>query len=267
EASARAWDELRGAADGVAESATGQAVTSRMEALTETLAVDPLSLSAPDFDAVDDAIAAAYAAATSGEALRERLSERLAAGRALLEALPALLAEAGAARDLAMTKIADPAGLDLPDPGGIHRPAAAAPRAVAPLSAAGGLRHLAGELTALEALAAADQWPALATRLPAWSARVQATTAAASAVRERGRALLAHRDELRGRLGAYQAKAQAYGLSEDTELARLAELAHSALYTAPCDLTAAGQQVSAYAAAGAAPAARRPPAGRTTGPS
>ena len=140
--------------------------------------------------------------------------------------------------------------------------------AAAPLSAAGGLRHLAGELTALEALAAADQWPALAARLPAWYARVQATTAAASAVRERGRALLAHRDELRGRLDAYQAKAQAYGLSEDTELAQLAELAHRALYTAPCDLTAAGQQVSAYAAAvSAATAASRPTAGRTTGPS
>jgi hypothetical protein len=48
----------------------------------------------------------------------------------------------------------------------------------------------------------------------------------------------------------------------------LAELAHSALYTAPCDLTAAGQQVSAYTTAvGAATAARRPTAGRMTGPS
>src|SRR5262249_4778493 len=94
EASARAWDELRRAADGVAESATGQAVIARMAALTETLAADPLSLSAADFDAVDDAIAAAHAAVTSGEALREHLSERLAAGRALLEALPALLTEA-----------------------------------------------------------------------------------------------------------------------------------------------------------------------------
>jgi hypothetical protein len=248
EASVRALGELRGAVDGVTGSAADQAITVKLEALNETLAADPLSLSAADFDAVDETIASAHAAATSAEALRRHLAERLAAGRALLEALPALLAEARAARDLARVKIADlPRTAD--GPPGVAEP-----------------RRLTGELTALDALAAADQWRALAARLPAWSARVHAATDQAATTRDGCRALLAQRDELRGRLGAYRAKAQAYGLAEEAELIRLADLAHGTLYTAPCDLAAAGQQVGAYAAAVAAvTAASRPIAGRTTG--
>jgi hypothetical protein len=228
-------------------------------------------VSAADFDAVDEAIAAAHAAAGSAEALRAHLAERLAAGRVLLAALPALLAEAAAARSLAASKVIDPAaGLDRPRPAGrTWAPAGARPArppGADPLTA-GEPRRLAGELTALDALAAADQWRPLAARLPAWSARVHAATDLAAATRDRCRALLAQRDELRGRLGAYRAKAQAYGLAEDAELCRLAELAQGTLYTAPCDLTAAGQQVTAYAAAvGAATAARGPIAGRATGP-
>jgi hypothetical protein len=252
-----------------------------LDSLTDTLAADPLSLSAAAFDAVDDAIAAAHASVTSAEALREHLTERLAAGRALLDALPALLGEARAARDLAAVKIAGTvAAPATPVPGGtrgravsaaVSRPAAIAradaPRAADRLPTDGELRALGSELAALDALAAAGQWRVLAARRPSWSAGVHAVTDQAAAVRDRCRADLARRDELRGRLGAYQAKARAYGLAEDAELSRLADLAHGTLSVAPCDLTAAGQQVSDYAAAvRAATATSTPGAGRTPGP-
>ena len=54
------------------------------------------------------------------------------------------------------------------------------------------------------------------------------------------------RDELRGVLTAYQAKAQALGQAENVELGELYAAASEALYAAPCDLAAAEQRVLAY---------------------
>lgn len=54
------------------------------------------------------------------------------------------------------------------------------------------------------------------------------------------------RDELRGVLTAYEAKAQALGLAEDVELDELYAAAREELYSAPCDLAVAEQLVLAY---------------------
>ena len=54
------------------------------------------------------------------------------------------------------------------------------------------------------------------------------------------------RDELRGMLTAYQAKAQAVGLAEDVELGELYAAAREELYSAPCDLGRAEQRVLEY---------------------
>ena len=54
------------------------------------------------------------------------------------------------------------------------------------------------------------------------------------------------RDELRGVLTAYQAKAQALGLAEDVELDELYAAAREELYSAPCDLGRAEQRVLEY---------------------
>jgi hypothetical protein len=76
------------------------------------------------------------------------------------------------------------------------------------------------------------------------------TQASADGVRRKAEALLgdlsrlsvaeetrrARRDELRGLLGAYHAKAQAVGLAEDLALDELYSAAADALYVAPCDL-------------------------------
>jgi hypothetical protein len=57
---------------------------------------------------------------------------------------------------------------------------------------------------------------------------------------------LAERDEWRGVLSAYRAKANALGLAEDLEADRLYREALETLYTAPCDLQAAARQVEAF---------------------
>jgi hypothetical protein len=58
--------------------------------------------------------------------------------------------------------------------------------------------------------------------------------------------LLARRDELRGRLQAYRAKAARLGGSEDAALAALHRAAHDLLWRAPCDLSAATRAVARY---------------------
>jgi hypothetical protein len=57
---------------------------------------------------------------------------------------------------------------------------------------------------------------------------------------------LAERDEWRGILSAYRAKANALGLAEDLEADRLYRQALETLYSAPCDLHVAERQVEAF---------------------
>jgi len=54
------------------------------------------------------------------------------------------------------------------------------------------------------------------------------------------------RNELRGRLDAYRAKANRLGLLEDSRLCELYDHAHRELYSAPTDLTAAEELVRRY---------------------
>ena len=59
-------------------------------------------------------------------------------------------------------------------------------------------------------------------------------------------ALLDRREELRGLLGAYQAKAARVGGAEDSMLDYSYDRAHNLLWTAPCDLSAAADAVTGY---------------------
>jgi len=54
------------------------------------------------------------------------------------------------------------------------------------------------------------------------------------------------RDELRGLLGAYKAKAARLGAVEDPGLAEYYDRARDLLWTAPCDLAAAEAAVTGY---------------------
>jgi len=58
--------------------------------------------------------------------------------------------------------------------------------------------------------------------------------------------LLGRRDELRGLLDAYRAKAGRTGGAEDAALTARYQQAHDLLWTAPCDLAAADAAVTGY---------------------
>jgi hypothetical protein len=88
--------------------------------------------------------------------------------------------------------------------------------------------------------------PGMLTALERSAARALRQTKLAS---DQLDAMLATRNELRGRLGAYKARAGETGRAEDPRLNRLYQLAYDHLYTAPCDLTAALAAVDAYVAA------------------
>jgi hypothetical protein len=68
----------------------------------------------------------------------------------------------------------------------------------------------------------------------------------AAELRQLAEGLLARRDELRGRLSAYRAKAAARGLAEHPDLTELHAQARALLYAAPCDLRASTRSVHAY---------------------
>ncbi|MFC4536199.1 hypothetical protein [Sphaerisporangium dianthi] len=99
----------------------------------------------------------------------------------------------------------------------------------------------------LAALDTADgRWLELVERLTALERGVEEALAHATRVTESMAGLIGRRDELRGRLSAYQAKAVRLGYAEDVALAGLYGAARDLLWTAPCDLRRATVAVAEY---------------------
>jgi hypothetical protein len=122
----------------------------------------------------------------------------------------------------------------------------AAVKIAATLPAAPEVAGLADRLAALDGLKTAGRWTRLSSELDVIEKQA-ATTATACRQAERDAvALLDRRDELRGLLDAYRARAARLGAAEDTELEAGYELARDLLWTAPCDLAAAADAVTGY---------------------
>jgi hypothetical protein len=181
----------------------------RLGTFTGTLASDPLGCDETVLAGVRTLIDRADAERTSVGELRDALAQRLAAARTLADEV------------------------------------AAATRAANASAAAGG-PDLRPDLAAIDALAVAGHWSLVSPRLSDWTRRARERLAASRDAAAHNTGLLAARNELRGRLDAYQAKASRRGLAEDPTLAPLAETARTTLYTAPCDLEAARAAVNAY---------------------
>jgi hypothetical protein len=194
----------------------------RLGAFTRTLATDPLSVDERELTTVRDLVARADAERTSAAELKEALTQRLADAHALLDQF----AEAQRAADVALDAAAD--RFQEQDLRVVRGP------------------DLRPDLAAVDALAAAGQWALISPRLADWTRRARERLAALRDAAAHNDGLLIARNELRGRLDAYRAKALRRGLGEDAELTPLAEAARTALYTAPCDLDAARAAVNAY---------------------
>lgn len=110
------------------------------------------------------------------------------------------------------------------------------------------LRGRLGELDRLyqEAQSDGQLWRRLADDLVAVERAAAQARHRAAELRQLAEGLLARRDELRGRLSAYRAKAAARGLAEHPDLTELHAQARALLYAAPCDLRASTRSVHAY---------------------
>jgi hypothetical protein len=96
---------------------------------------------------------------------------------------------------------------------------------------------------------ASSDWAVTDRRLRRLEAQARGLAARARQSRDAYVQAMETRDALRGRLGAYHAKATARGLAEDVELSDKYEVALQHLHSAPCDLAAAAALLDAYAAA------------------
>jgi hypothetical protein len=194
----------------------------RLGAFTAMLATDPLGADASALTGVRDLIARTDAERTSAAELRQALERRLAEAHTLATEVAAARRAAEAAREKADGRFEDREITTVRD--------------VA----------LLPDLAALDALAAAGQWALISPRLSDWTRRAREHRAALQTAAARNTALLTSRNEMRGRLEAYRAKALSRGLGEDAALTPLADAARDLLYTAPCDLDAARRAVDAY---------------------
>jgi hypothetical protein len=98
----------------------------------------------------------------------------------------------------------------------------------------------------LDALASAGQWQRLAAETDRAERDLAAEIAAYRKAADEAESALGRREELRGMLQAYKAKAARLGGAEDFGLTERYDAARELLWTAPCDLGAAADAVAAY---------------------
>jgi hypothetical protein len=221
--------ESLGASLGVAEPEFDQAVRA-LASVRDVARSDPLALSSGGkadtsrIDAVGAELSALRGRLEDALRIRDEHDERVRGIDATIGLVEAAEREAAAARDQVLVKIASPALPDLP-----LRSAA-----------------LRDRLAALEGLRGEGRWLELATRAAELE---QAAALALDRTREATAlitGLLDRRDELRGRLDAYKAKAGRLGLAEDTALTEIHQRARDLLWTSPCDLRGATVALADY---------------------
>jgi hypothetical protein len=225
------------------EALTGDlaAVQSKLARLRDTLNSDPLALwlgrsgpsrsgqggTAVDTSGADrlrDEVAAAATRVDELVRLRDDARQRIAGVTAAAATARSAREDAVAAWQQAAAKIA--AAALPPEPAG-PPDLSARLAGLGPLLASGRLTRLASELDLLDR--------ELTTATAAYQEAERAVVAA-----------MAKRDELRGLLGAYKAKAARLGAVEDSGLAERYDQARDLLWTAPCDLATAEAAVAAY---------------------
>jgi hypothetical protein len=193
----------------------------------ETARSDPLALSADLVASISSMVEQARTSAGEAAAARIELASDLAAVTESIEECSRAMHAARAQREKVASKVVASgsvwADLDRADAELVE------------------LRHQLRNLGD-EAAARADSRSRVA-ELAGRSARLRQQV---DLLTDAARADLAARDELRGRLDAYRAKAQAQGRAEDPELDRLYGEASDVLFSAPCDLDVAETRVAAF---------------------
>jgi hypothetical protein len=207
-------------------------VRTELDRLRAALNADPLGVALADASRLRDRAAAVAARIAELAQVRTGAVQRIAALRTAADAVRAAYSDAEQARERVAAKIAVVPSL----------PALIDPSA---------------RLAALDSMLAAGRWTRLSSELDLLEREL---AAAVDKFRQSERAvvsLLSQRDELRGLLDAYKAKAARLGGAEDPALARVYDQTRELLWTAPCDLAAAAAAVTSYQRAVLAIGARR----------
>jgi hypothetical protein len=196
----------------------------RIDDLSTRLANDPLSIDVSVLVPLETALAAVKRDLEELGRLRADLAPRLDQARERLARLHRTMAEARAAHEDVVAKIAS----------------SSAPPPLAPDP------DLVRRLDRITALGAGNEWRAARHELAEWTTRTDDMIGQAERVLAANRAPIDERAELRGRLEAYRAKANSLGRAEDAALAAQYDRAHDVLYTAPTDLASAAELVRCY---------------------
>ena len=122
----------------------------------------------------------------------------------------------------------------------------AAARIAAPLTPLPDVSRLADRAAALGELTVAGHWTRLSSELDDLERQAAAAVSRSRAAEQESAALLDRRDELRGMLDGYRARAARLGAPGDRDLEARYEQARELLWTRPCDLSASADAVSAY---------------------
>jgi hypothetical protein len=197
--------------------------------LRDTLNCDPLSLwqhgrvDTRPLDRLRERAAAARAGYAGLRKTREQADQRIADVSATVAAARQAWQDAMAARQRAAARVSVATMTALPDVSG-----------------------LGGRLDGLTKLKDAARWARLESELDDL-AKLGSTALRECRQAEQAAAdLIGRRDELRGLLDAYRAKAGRSGAAEDRGLEDVYGRARDLLWTAPCDLTAAAEAVTGY---------------------
>jgi chromosome segregation ATPase len=233
------WSDMAGRLDNAASALNGldpmgdqalaaetAAVTAELSRLRAALNADPFGADLSAADGLRQRCGALAKRAADLAALRTGAAGQIAAIRALADSGRAAQAAAASAYQRAAAKIAS----------------------VPPVPATAGqrLNDLAPRLAELDGLLAAGRWDRLRSELDLLRTELTAVADQFHQSEQTLVSLLSQRDELRGLLDAYKAKAARLGAAEDPGLGRQYDEVRALLYTAPCDLTAASAAVNSY---------------------
>jgi hypothetical protein len=228
--------EARRLADGVGEAHRPELdrAQSQLEQLRQVAMSDPLAATADTVDKIAATVTSATDELRRLVQLRDNLAARVGEARALMAELRATTTAAAEARAEALAKIADPVVVD--------------PRPVAD--------DVEAALDRVVTMSAQGDWRAAGNLVVQWTTRCRDALGEAERALAANRAPVAARNELRGRLDAYRAKANRLGLLENPSVAGLYARAQTVLFTAPTNLADAEQLVRRYQQALTGPAPR-----------
>lgn len=199
-------------------------VEQRLRQVAESLLDDPLAVTEQDVELVEAQLEAICVELTRAAELRDGIDAKVSHAHALMDELRVLEADAIAAHKIVTSKILEP---------GIQVPTRWYDGTIA-------------EWEAVQTLIDDERWHDAAAKLEVWTRRTRAVMEQARDFVAHARRPLEVRDQLRGRLDAYHAKAARLCLVEVREVTAAYRPARDALYTAPTDLARAADLVRDY---------------------